>query len=286
MRIGVVGHNGYEGLGELLRRVQIVAEGLNSSVAVEADLHPLLPDAPLMATAEGIDLLVTLGGDGTLLRGARFLDGHSSPILGINLGRLGFLTAGGPKDVERALKNFVAGKSDFETRLTLDTTVVDTDGVERHFRALNDVVLHKDGKARVLRLDVAIDGHSVGRYVADGVIVATPTGSTAYSLSAGGPILVPTSQSILVTPVAPHTMGLRPLVVGADSVIRIQAHDDGKGLWVTVDGQMDSSFAPGRVLEVRAAKNPVRLVRLKGASFYGRLRDKLGWGGLAQRDGE
>jgi NAD+ kinase len=81
-------------------------------------------------------------------------------------------------------------------------------------------------------------------------------------------------------------MGLRPLVVGADSVIRIQAHDDGKGLWVTVDGQMDSSFAPGRVLEVRAAKNPVRLVRLKGASFYGRLRDKLGWGGLAQRDGE
>jgi NAD+ kinase len=233
-----------------------------------------------------LDLLMTLGGDGTLLRGARFLDGHSAPILGINLGRLGFLTTGGAKDVERAIKMVASKKAEYETRLMLEATVADHSGVEKHFRALNDVVIHKDGKARVLRLDVDIDGHSVGRYVADGVIVATPTGSTAYSLSAGGPIIFPTSQSILVTPVAPHTMGLRPLVVGADAIIRIQAHDDGSGLWVTIDGQMDSSFAPGRVLEVRAAKTPVRLVRLKGGSFYGRLRDKLGWGGLAQRDGE
>ena len=286
MRIGVVGHNGYEGLGELLRRVHGVAESIGAQVLVEAELHPLVPDLSVMASAEGLDLLVTLGGDGTLLRGARFLNGHATPILGINLGRLGFLTAGGAKDLDRAIKNVAAKKAEFETRLVLEALVSDRAGVEQKFRALNDVVIHKDGKARVLRLDVEIDGHSVGKYVADGVIVATPTGSTAYSLSAGGPILFPTSQSIVVTPVAPHTMGLRPLVVGADSVIRIQAHDDGSGLWVTIDGQMDSSFAPGRILEVRAAKSPVQLVRLKGGSFYGRLRDKLGWGGLAQRDGE
>jgi NAD+ kinase len=286
MRIGVVGHNGYEGLGELLRRVQTIAGSIGATVTVEQELHALIPDVPPMTGPEGLDLLVTLGGDGTLLRGARFLDGHATPILGINLGRLGFLTTGGEKDVDRAIRNVAAKKAEFETRLVLEASVADRTGVERRFRALNDVVIHKDGKARVLKLDVNIDGHAVGRYVADGVIVATPTGSTAYSLSAGGPILFPTSQSIVVTPVAPHTMGLRPLVVGAESVIRIQAHDDGKGLWVTIDGQMDSSFAPGRILEVRAAKTPVQLVRMKGGSFYSRLRNKLGWGGLAQRDGE
>jgi NAD+ kinase len=286
MQIGVVGHSGYDGLGELLEKVRSVSASLGATVAVEPELGSLLPAAATMATPEGLDLLVTLGGDGTLLRGARFLDGHQCPILGINLGRLGFLTAGGPKDLERGIRNVAAGKAEFETRLVLEATVADRAGVERRFRALNDVVLHKDGKARVLRLDVDIDGHSVGRYVADGVIVATPTGSTAYSLSAGGPIIFPTSESILVTPVAPHTLGLRPLVVGSSAVIRVRAHDDGTELWVTVDGQMDSSFAPGRVLEVRASKDPVRLVRVRGGSFYGRLREKLGWGGLAQRDGD
>jgi NAD+ kinase len=261
MQIGVVGHSGYEGLGELLRRVHSVADTIGATVSVERELHALVPDLKVMEGAEGLDLLVTLGGDGTLLRGARFLAGHPAPILGINLGRLGFLTAGGAKDLDRAIKNVAAKKAEFESRLVLEARVSDRSGVEQTFRAL-------------------------GKYVADGVIVATPTGSTAYSLSAGGPILFPTSQSIVVTPVAPHTMGLRPLVVGADAVIRIQAHDDGSGLWVTIDGQMDSSFAPGRVLEVRASKSPVQLVRLKGGSFYTRLRDKLGWGGLAQRDGE
>jgi NAD+ kinase len=166
------------------------------------------------------------------------------------------------------------------------STFTDEDGVERQFRALNDVVLHTRGKARVLRISVEIDGDSVGRYEADGVIVATPTGSTAYSLSAGGPIVVPTSATILVTPVAPHTLGMRPLVIESGSVVRVQAEDDGGELWVTVDGQVEASLGDGRVLEARAATAPVRLVRFGGASFYARLRAKLGWGGLLSRDGE
>ncbi|HYV98472.1 MAG TPA: NAD(+)/NADH kinase [Gemmatimonadaceae bacterium] len=286
MHIGVVGHRDYDQLGELLQRLQKIAGSIGSTVTVERDLHTLLPSVPVMASPAGIDLLVTLGGDGTLLRGARFLDGHPSPILGVNMGRLGFLTEVSVDNLDRAMRCVAAGEFTSEKRLVLDAKATDRDGVERRFRALNDVVLHKGGKARVLRLDVDIDGHSVGRYVADGVIVATPTGSTAYSLSAGGPIIVPASESILVTPVAPHTFGMRPLVVDSGAVVRVRAEDEVGELWVTIDGQVDASFGSGRVLEVRAASTPVRLVRLDGKSFYDRLRGKLGWGGLTGRDGE
>jgi NAD+ kinase len=208
------------------------------------------------------------------------------PILGVNLGRLGFLTETGVHDIEQALRRIAAGEYQSEKRLVLDVALTDRDGVARRFRALNDAVLHKGGKARVLHLDVEIDGQPVGRFVADGVIVATPTGSTAYSLSAGGPIIVPTSASIIVTPVAPHTLGMRPIVVDASSVVRVRAADESGDLWVTVDGQVEANFDADRLLEVRASPAPVQLVRFGGASFYGRLRAKLGWGGLIARDGE
>ena len=286
MRIGVLGHRGFDDLGALLRRVSEIVESLGATLIVERDLHAFLPKAPVLTGPENLDLLVTLGGDGTLLRGARFLDGHGAPILGVNLGRLGFLTECGMDDFDHALRRVAAGEFDAERRLALDVIVTDRDGVERQFRALNDAVLHTRGKARVLRLAVDIDGDSVGRYEADGVIIATPTGSTAYSLSAGGPIVVPRSATIVVTPVAPHTLGMRPLVVESSAVIRVRADDYGGELWVTVDGQVETSLGHGRVMEVRAASAPVRLVRLGGASFYARLRAKLGWGGILSRDGE
>jgi NAD+ kinase len=286
MRIGVVGHRGFDELGALLGRLNGIASAIGATLVLEPELHSQLPDAPVMKGPEGLDLLVTLGGDGTLLRGARFLNGHATPILGVNLGRLGFLTECGASDCDRALKRIAAGEFESEKRLALDASLTDRDGVERSFRALNEAVLHNRGKARVLRLDVEIDGQAVGRYEADGVIVATPTGSTGYSLSAGGPIVVPGSASILVTPIAPHTLGMRPLVVDVGAVVRVRANDDGGEVWVTIDGQVDASFGHGRVLEVRAAAAPVRLVRLGGASFYGRLRAKLGWGGLLSRDGD
>ena len=286
MRIGVVGHSGTDDLGILLGRLNAIAASIGATLVLERDLHAQLPDAPVMTGPEGLDLLVTLGGDGTLLRGARFLDGHATPILGVNLGRLGFLTECGLSDCDHVLRCVAAGEFETEKRLALEATLTDRDGVERSFRALNEAVLHNRGKARVLRLDVEIDGQAVGRYEADGVIVATPTGSTAYSLSAGGPIIVPGAESILVTPIAPHTLGMRPLVVNCEAVIRVRADGNAGDAWVTVDGQVDASFGHGRVLEVRAAAAPVRLVRLGGASFYGRLRAKLGWGGLLSRDGD
>jgi NAD+ kinase len=286
MRLGVIGHSGYHGLTDLLARLQAFASRTGATLVLEPDLHVSVPSAAVLTGPEGIDLLVTLGGDGTLLRGARFLDGHAAPILGVNLGRLGFLTeCGTNEELDRALEHIAAGEFEAERRLVLDASLVDDTGVSRRFRALNDVVLHKGGKARVLRLHLEIDGQSVGRYVADGIIVATPTGSTAYSLSAGGPIIVPTAQTILVTPVAPHTLGLRPLVVEAGAVVRVRADDDDGELLVTVDGQADTTFGAGHALEVSAAKTPVKLVRVGGAAFYERLRTKLGWGGLSSRDG-
>jgi NAD+ kinase len=285
MRIGVVAHRGHDELGDLLRRLRAVASTVGATLVVERELHSLLPEAGLLDGPASIDLLITLGGDGTLLRGARYLNGHTAPILGVNLGRLGFLTECGIDELDPALKRIASGQFQAEGRLVLDVVFTDQEGAERKFRALNDTVLHSRGKARALRLDVEIDGHSVGRYEADGVIVATPTGSTAYSLSAGGPIVVPTSESIVVTPVAPHTLGMRPLVVDSTASIRIRAVDDGSEHWVTIDGQAEASLGDGHTLVVSAAAAPVRLVRLGGVSFYGRLRAKLGWGGLLARDG-
>jgi NAD+ kinase len=286
MRIGVVGHRGYDEMGALLRELDAVAKSVGATLAVERDLHALLPGAELMNGPEGIDVLITFGGDGTLLRGARFLNGHAAPILGVNLGRLGFLTECGRADLGPAVKRIAAGEFQSESRLVLNVTFTDQQGVERRFRALNDAVLHSRGKARALRLDVEIDGHSVGRYEADGVILATPTGSTAYSLSAGGPIVVPTSASIVVTPVAPHTLGMRPLVVDSTVSVRVRADDDGSDHWVTIDGQAEAGLGAGQTLEARAATTGVRLIRLGSPAFYGRLRTKLGWGGLLGRDGE
>jgi NAD+ kinase len=259
---------------------------MGATLVVEPDLHTLLPAAERLKGPEGLDVLVTFGGDGTLLRGARFLDGHSAPILGVNLGRLGFLTECSVEDFERALRRVAAGEFESERRLVLAASVTDLEGVERNFRALNDAVVHTRGKARVSRFDVQVDGHSVGRYEADGVIISTPTGSTAYSMSAGGPIVVPTSATIVVTPVAPHTLGMRPLVVESTAVIHVRAEDVSGDVLVTVDGQVEASLGHGRALEVRAAATPVRLIRLGGASFYARLRAKLGWGGILSRDGE
>ncbi len=286
MRIGVIGHHGYEGLADRLAGLRDIAPSLGATIAFEPDLIDLAPGAELLVEPHGLDLLLTLGGDGTLLRGARFLAGHPAPILGVNMGRLGFLTACSTDELESAVRRVAAGEFTAQKRLALEAVVTDGNGVVKHLRALNDVVLDKRGTARVLRLYVEVDGHMVGRYAADGVIIATPTGSTAYSLSAGGPIIVPTATSILVTPVAPHTLGMRPLVVDGGAVVRVRAEDCHEDLWVTVDGQVDAILGRSATLEVRAAAAPVRLVRFDGSTFYSRLRGKLGWGGLSQRDGE
>jgi NAD+ kinase len=285
-RVGVLGHRGYAGLPGILSALLELAPQLGVSLAFEDELHEIAEGGERLGAPERLDLLLTLGGDGTLLRGARFLDARDTPILGVNLGRLGFLTSCGGDAFEEALRRWADGEFTAEQRMTLDAQAWSTDGAPRgRWRCLNDVVLHKGGFARVVRFGVFVDGEPLGAYGADGVVVCTPTGSTAYSLSAGGPIVVPTVESIMVTPVSPHTLAMRPLVVPAEAEVALRAEDGPEGLLVTVDGQVGTTFRAGDTLLVRRADVPVRIVRFPGTSFFERLRHKLGWGGLSERDG-
>ncbi len=243
-----------------------------------APLTPLDPDA--------IDLLVTFGGDGTLLRGARRLQGREVPILGVNFGRVGFLTSVARDGAADALSAFAAGEHRLSVRAALLATVRDVNGDARaDLAALNDVVLHKGGVARVVRFQVLIDGEPMGPVSADGLVVSTPTGSTAYSLSAGGPVVVPSLEAMVVTPICAHSLGVRPLVVRADAVVTVDPLDARvNDMLVSVDGQETAMLAPGERLEVRAAPWRVVLVRFGEPGFFRRLREKLHWGDLTDRE--
>jgi NAD+ kinase len=285
IQVGVVGHSGYVGLPQVLADLLRLAGELNLRLYFEDDLYAVAGGGERMTDPEVADVLLTLGGDGTLLRGARLLAGRPVPILGLNLGRLGFLTATAGVELEPALRRLSAGDYHVEQRMALEVLALDEAGVERRrLRGLNDAVLHKGGFARVLGLMVYADDEPVARFSADGIVISTPTGSTGYSLSAGGPVVVPTLDSIIVTPISAHTLALRPLVLPPATELRVQATDGPEQLLVTVDGQSGTTFAPGETLVVRRAERPVPIVRFRGTSFFARLSHKLAWGGLADRD--
>jgi NAD+ kinase len=284
-RLGVVGHRGYADVPAVTRRLVELAPRMGIELALHEELHDLGPRHARLDDDTPLDALLSLGGDGTLLRAARLLDGRGVPILGVNLGRLGFLTSCGAEELETALRRLAAGDYQAERRMALHARAVGARGEERMtWRSLNDVVLHKGGFARVVRFAVWADDELVATYGADGVVVSTPTGSTAYSLSAGGPVVVPTVESIVITPVSPHTLAVRPLVLPATAEVRVQGEDGVAELLVTIDGQVGTMFGQSETLVVRRAHRPVHVVRLPGATFFARLRTKLGWGGLAERD--
>jgi NAD+ kinase len=285
MRIGVVGHEGYEKLPAMLGLLEILAPELGFKLAYESRLRTGAHEE--LDSASEIDALVTLGGDGTLLRGAKLLGGRQVPIIGVNLGRLGFLTSCSAPEVEGALRRFKAGDYTAESRMTIAATTAGGPGTSagsERWLALNDFVLHKGGFARVVRLSISIDGESMGTYAADGIVVATPTGSTAYSLSAGGPIVAPRLESIVITPISAHTLGIRPLVVHPEAEIVLQGEDGPDELLLTVDGQGGTEVSRGEQLIIRRSQSPVTLVRFPPDTFFSRIRQKLGWGGLKEDD--
>src|SRR3989449_470764 len=224
------------------------------STAPEVRVVPLgVPDRTY-EHAPRLDCLVTLGGDGTLLRGARTLDGANTPILGINLGRVGFLTTATSQTLDWALDALVHGAYGTESRLALEPTIVERGGAKSRTEpvVLNDVVVHKGGVARVIRLRVSLDGEEVGQYSADGIVVATPTGSTAYSLSAGGPIVVPGVDAIVVAAICPHTLAVRPLVVPSHAEVAVEPIPPWtEDVLVSFDGQGGTTMQPGDRLVVK-----------------------------------
>jgi NAD+ kinase len=296
MNVGVVGNPNYPDLGAFLATLQHKASSVGIKLYTEERISALWPPPagdggapPLLtqAPSSDLDLLITLGGDGTLLRGARLLNGARTPILGLNLGRVGFLTTAAPDSLDWALDSIVRHAYTTEPRLALQSTITGR-GSKTPGRVeplvLNDVVVHKGGVARVVRLKVSVDGDEVAQYSADGIIVSTPTGSTAYSMSAGGPIVVPTVDAIVVTAICPHTLAVRPLVLGATAVVTIQPIPPWSDeVLVSFDGQVGTPIQPGERLEVRRAERPILLVRLGPESFFKRLRKKLHWGDLTDR---
>ena len=286
MRIGVIGHPGYAGLPAVLHRLLEIAPSLGLTLALDDRLCEATGHDDRLTSPDNLQAMLTLGGDGTLLRGARFLAGRDVPVLDINFGRLGFLTACSAEEFELGIRRFASGDFVAERRMGLQSCALNPDGGERcWWMALNDVVLHKGGFARLVRLTVFVDDEAIGSYSADGLILSTPTGSTGYSLSAGGPIVDPTLESIVLTPVSPHTLAMRPLVLPANVEVKVRADDTPDELLVTVDGQVGTTFTGGELLVVRRSPTPVQLVRFPGTTFYTRLRHKLGWGGLSERDG-
>jgi len=286
VRIGLIGNTRYADLREVLAETARLAADRGWVLSGDPELAVLSPVPLAPLDPEAIDLLVSFGGDGTLLRGARRLRGREVPILGVNFGRVGFLTSVARDGVAAALASFTAGEHRLSVRAALVATIRDSSGKPRvDHAALNDVVLHKGGVARVVRFQVLIDGEQMGPVSADGLVVATPTGSTAYSLSAGGPVVVPTLSAMVVTPICAHSLGMRPLVVPADAVICIEPLDARvDDMLVSFDGQESATLAPGEQLEVRAAPWRVVLVRFGEPGFFRRLREKLHWGDLSDRE--
>lgn len=285
MRIGVLGNREYPGLGEVVERVRATAGPLGAELAFDEATSELAGDgaARLEDVWDDLDCLLTLGGDGTLLRGARRAGPRGIPVMGCNLGRLGFLTSAPQDELEGAVERLVKGEYRVEERLTMDVSVEGTEG-PASFYALNDAVVHKSGFARLVTLRVWVDGEEVGQYSADGIVLATATGSTAYSLSAGGPVLVPDLDALVATPISPHTLAVRPLVVPADARIEVEVRPRKEETILTVDGQAGVDLETGDRVRVVRSPHPVRLVQLPGQTFFSVLRRKLGWGDVRPRE--
>jgi NAD+ kinase len=221
---------------------------------------------------------VTLGGDGTLIGVARYVRGSSPVFVGVNFGNLGFLTEVRPDELMKTLEDALAGKVSCAERVLLHV-VVERDGKNVfESQAVNDVVVQKGARAPLPELDLGVNGHDVARIRADGIIFATPTGSTAYSLAAGGSIAHPSLSVILVTPVCPHSLTNRPLILPGSARIELELpkfHDE---VLVTVDGQVSESLQPGDKVKVSQAKQAVRFVISEDESYFDILRTKLNWG--------
>lgn len=226
---------------------------------------------------ETYDLVVVLGGDGTLLSVARELR-PGVPVLGVNMGNLGFLSEVGREQLYPALVEVLAGRFEVDDRVRFTVRLVRSGGSESEFHVLNDVVIAKSALSRIIELTLRVDGQLVATYRSDGLIVSTPTGSTAYNLSAGGPIVSPTLPVCVLTPICPHTFSLRPLVVPDRSVVEITLDTQREEVYLTLDGQEGTSLGFRDRIEVTRSPHAISLVRVDSHSFYDGLREKLRWG--------
>jgi NAD+ kinase len=282
MRIGFLLKRGKPEAGELAASLAGLLCERGAKVAALPEDAAAIPGATAVAAAElgaSIDVLAVLGGDGTFLYGASLVADHGVPLFGVNLGSLGFITPYARSETAAAVEDLVAGRLPVEERIRLAVTIRSVLGAPVDIptrSAVNDAVLTQRSLARLLDLEARLDGAEIATYKADGLIVSTPTGSTAYTLAAGGPILTPDVQAMVLTPICPHTLTHRPLVFRPDSRLEIRNASDGP-VTLTIDGQWGHELASGASIEVRRAAQPLRVYR-SPRGFFGILREKLSWG--------
>lgn len=225
-----------------------------------------------------VDLLVVLGGDGTLLATARALSRKPVPILAVNLGGLGFLTVITREELYPTLERVLAGNFQTDRRVQIEAEIVRADEVIASLLALNDVVLNKGAIARILDFDVLVDGKFISTYKSDGLIVSTPTGSTAYSLAAGGPVTAPSVEAFIITPICAHTLTNRPLVLPDTATIEVVVKSQREAVYVTVDGQVGVAARSDDIVRLKKASSHVELVQPPHKNYFEILRQKLKWG--------
>jgi len=282
-RVGVIGNLEKASCAEAVSRAARLVKGAGRKLYTDP-ATALLPKlkaviCPDVATlAREVDLILVFGGDGTLLHAAREIAGSRTPILGINIGSLGFLTAVPSADIARALRRVWEGEFNYESRVLLHAS---GEGKGHPFNetALNDVVISRGIASRLIELDVCVDGDPLTRYRCDGLIVSSPTGSTAYSLAAGGAVVFPTAEVLALTPICPHTLSNRALILPLDATIEVEVISPKPATILSADGLVVSELAAGDRLKIRRARRTVRLMHLAGSSFSETLRRKLHWRG-------
>ena len=283
-KVGIIGKHGDDRVVEAIKALCSYLVSKNCDVYFDKITSELGLDLPYeilnrQTLGKTVDLAVIVGGDGTLLNAARSLFTFDVPLLGINLGRLGFLTDISPDDLEQKLEQVFAGEFDEEPRGLLHTQIFRQGEIISRSSAFNDVVVHKWNGARMLEYETYIDGQYINTTRSDGIIVSTPTGSTGYALSGGGPILHPSLHAIVLVPICPHSMSYRPIVVYADSEIKIIVKDCNQAeAQVTCDGQINLGLQAEDRIIITREEHLIRLIHPKSYDYYAMLRAKLHWG--------
>ena len=281
-KIGLIAHTGKSGVAELTRTVANELERAGLKVFLESNTAALagLPDGRAIPDlGREADLLVVLGGDGTILHLVGQLGDNIKPVFGINIGALGFLTCSNSSAYAEAVECIAAGKMVFSERTLLDVAVKNPGSENSRMTGLNDVVLSRGEVSRLIRLQTSVNGEVLTEFNADGLIIATPTGSTAYSLSAGGPILAPESGAFVITPICPHVLTNRSIIVDEDAVIEIEVTEREYPVFLTVDGREPLRIETGTRVEIKKSGRVLPLASLPGVSFFGVVRQKLKWSG-------
>ena len=282
-RIGLVGRSKQPGLREVVEELLVLLESRELEVVLEDRLGELVADhshqlASCDEIGQSADLVIVVGGDGSLLSAARTLAKYETPVLGVNRGRLGFLTDITPDEISLRVPEVLDGNYERENRFLLDASVSRNDKVVGRADALNDVVVNSGTSAQMIEFELYVNDSFVYRQRADGLIVSTPTGSTAYSLSGGGPIMHPTLDAMVLVPMFPHALSSRPIVVDGNSEIRIDILSRNRiHPPVTCDGQVNMTARPGDSVHVHKKSHSLTLLHPTGHSFYASCRDKLRW---------